>query len=429
MDATRQIKNLQSLLDVSKAMSGEIPLDNLLQVIAQKTMEVLEADRCSLFLYDEIRNELWSKVAEGLGDLKEIRFSLDRGIAGEVATTRTGINIPDAYTDPRFNAEIDKQTGYRTHSILCLPMNSSNGRLIGVIEVLNKRGGGPFDQEDEALLAALGTHAAIALERSQLIEAYVEKQRTDATLKLAHEIQMSLLPQTFPPFPDIPQIDLFATIHPAWEVGGDLYDFFLTDNGLIFFAIGDVAGKGVPASLFMAITRTLIKVSARKGLQPHKVLQEVNTELCYNNESCTFVTLFCGILDPSTGEVVYANAGHNPPLVIRPGKELVYLDNGGGIAAGVLEEADYQTQHMHLDAGDSLFLYTDGVTEAMDPKKEMFSENRLKDEIQSLQENSSQEIVATILEKITNFSKGVPQRDDITLMNVKMTAESKVNKS
>ena len=429
MDITRQVKNLQSLLDVAKAMAGEIPLDNLLQVITQKTEEVLEAERCSLFLYDEGRDELWSKVATGLGGLEEIRFPLDRGIAGEVARTGKGINIPDAYADPRFNAEIDKQTGYRTHSILCWPMTTSNGRLIGVIEVLNKQGGGPFLQEDETLLTALGTHAVIALERSQLIEAYVEKQRTDATLKLAHDIQMSLVPQTFPPFPAIPQIDLYATIQPAWEVGGDLYDFFLTDNGLIFFAIGDVAGKGVPASLFMAITRTLVKVSARKGLQPHEILHEVNTELCSNNDSCTFVTLFCGTLDPGTGDVRYASAGHNPPLIIRPRKEILYLDNGGGIAAGVLEEAVYQTQHMHLDAGDSLFLYTDGVTEAMDSKKELFSEQRLIKEMHNLQGNSSQEIVTTILETITDFSKGVHQGDDITLMNIKMKVDPQVNKS
>ena len=429
MDITRQVKNLQSLLDVAKAMAGEIPLDNLLQVITQKTEEVLEAERCSLFLFDEGRNELWSKVATGLGVLEEIRFPLDRGIAGEVARTGKGINISEAYDDPRFNAEIDKQTGYRTHSILCWPMATSKGRLIGVIEVLNKGGGRPFDQEDEALLQALGTHAAIVLERSQLIEAYVEKQRTDAALKLAHEIQMSLLPQTFPPFPEIPQVDLFATIQPAWEVGGDLYDFFLTDQGFIFFAIGDVAGKGVPASLFMAITRTLIKVSARKGLQPHEILHEVNTELCSNNDSSTFVTLFCGILDPSTGDVLYANAGHNPPLIIRPHQELLSLDYGGGIAAGVLEEATYQTQHMRLGPGDSLFMYTDGVTEAMGPTREMFSEKRLLDEMRNLQDHSSQDMVTTILETITNFSKGAHQGDDITLMNIKMTPESKIKKS
>ena len=429
MEISRQLKNLQSLLDVAKAMAGEIPLENLLQVITQKTEEVLEAERCSLFLFDEGRNELWSKVATGLGGLKEIRFSLDRGIAGEVARTGKGINIPEAYVDPRFNAEIDKQTGYRTHSILCLPMTTSSGRLIGVIEVLNKGGGGPFDQEDEALLGALGTHAAIALERSKLINAYVEKQRTDAALKLAHEIQMSLLPQTFPAFPEIPHIDLYATIQPVWEVGGDLYDFFLTEKGLIFFAIGDVAGKGVPASLFMAITKTLLKVSARKGLQPHEILHEVNTEICSNNESCTFVTLFCGTLNPATGDVLYANAGHNPPLILRPHKELLCLDSESGIAAGVLEESTYQTQYIQLDPGDSLFMYTDGITEAMDQKKEMFSEKRLRGELTSLRDHSSQEMVTTILETITNYSNGVPRRDDITLMNIKMTSESSVNKS
>ena len=429
MDSTRQVKNLQSLLEVSKVMSGEIPLDSLLQVIVQKTEEVLEADRCSLFLFDEVRNELWSKVAHGLGDSKEIRFPLNRGIAGSVATTRAGINIPDAYSDPRFNPEIDKETGYHTHSILCLPMTSSNGRLIGVIEVLNKRGGGPFEQEDEGLLAALGTHAAIALERSQLIEAYVAKQRTDAALKLAHDIQMSLLPQTFPAFPNIPQVDLYASIQPAWEVGGDLYDFFLTDHGLIFFAIGDVAGKGVPASLFMAITRTLLKVSARKGLQPHEILREVNTELSCNNDSCTFVTIFCGTLDPATGDVLYANAGHNSPLIIRPHRELVCLETGGGIAAGVLEEAIYQTSRLHLEPEDSLFLYTDGVTEAMNPNKELFSEKRLMTEMERLGDYTSQDMVSTILKKVTNFSKGAPQKDDITVMNIKFNAEFTIKKS
>ena len=403
-------------------MSGEIPLDNLLEVIAVKTKDMLEADRCSLFLYDKARNELWSKVAQGLGPSKEIRFPLSEGIAGEVARTHAAINIPEAYTDSRFNRAIDEQTGYRTYSILCMPMTSSDGRLIGVIEVLNKVGGGHFDEEDEILLAALGTHAAIALERSQLIEAYVEKQRTDATLKLAHDIQMSLLPQTFPPFPDIPQVDLYAAIRPAWEVGGDLYDFFLTDSGHIFFAIGDVAGKGVPASLFMAITRTLLKGSGRKGVLPHKVLHEVNIELCDNNESCTFVTLFCGILNPSTGEVLYANAGHNPPLVLRPSREIQYLENGRGIAAGVLQESTYQSEHLYLDSGDSLFLYTDGVTEAMDPTKKFFSEDRLSHELGSLQSHSSQAIVSAILQAVTDFSKGVRQSDDITLMNVRMTA-------
>ncbi len=138
MEGERQIRDLRALLEVSKAMAGEHSLDNLLQIIVQKADEVMEADRCTLFLYDESRNELWSKIAEQLVGLREIRFPVDVGIAGEVATTRTACNVPDAHADRRFNRDFDLQTGYRTQSILCVPMISSSGKLIGVIEILKK---------------------------------------------------------------------------------------------------------------------------------------------------------------------------------------------------------------------------------------------------------------------------------------------------
>jgi len=219
VDIERELRNLNALLAVSKAMSSEVQLDNLLQVIMQKTLEVMEAERTSLFLYDEQRNELWSKIAQELGPLQEIRFPVGVGIAGHVAQTHQRVNLPDAYKDPRFNTDFDKQTGYRTRSLLCLPLVSSNGKLIGVVQVLNKKGGSVFDERDESLLAAFGAHAAVALERAQLIEAYVEKQRMEEALKLAHEIQMSMLPKCFSPFPQRTDFDLYAVIEPAREVG------------------------------------------------------------------------------------------------------------------------------------------------------------------------------------------------------------------
>jgi len=264
IDIEREIRNLNAILEVSKAMSSEIQLDNLLQVIVQKTVEIMEADLASLFLYDEGRNELWSKIAHKLGQLQEIRFAVGVGIAGDVAKTRQVANIADAYTDPRFNPDFDKQTGYRTRSLLCLPMTSSKGKLVGVIQVLNKKDKGVFDERDESLLAALAAHAAVALERAQLTEVYVEKQRMDEALKLAREIQMGMLPKRFPPFPHRPEIDLYAAIEPAREVGGDFYDFMLIDDDHLGFAIGDVSGKGVPASLFMSVTKTLLRVTAGK---------------------------------------------------------------------------------------------------------------------------------------------------------------------
>ena len=315
-DSQRQARNLNALLRVSKALATEIRLDDLLQVIVEKAAEVMDADRATLFLYDESRNELWSKTTQRL-EIKEIRLPLGVGIAGTVAETRTPINIPDAYADARFDPDFDKETGYRTRSILCLPLIGNGDRLIGVIQVLNKKDQEVFNEADESLLSGLSAHITVALERARLIEAYVEKQRMEETLKLAHDIQMSMVPKIFPPFPDRSEFDIFATLAPAKEVGGDFYDFFFIDNDHLCFAVGDVSGKGVPASLFMAVTKTLFRATASNGGTPGEILARLNAEICRDNDSCMFVTLFCAILNIRTGQVDYSNGGHNPPYYLH----------------------------------------------------------------------------------------------------------------
>ena len=234
--AARELRNLNAILEVSRALSSEVQLDSLLHVIMGKTLEVMEAERTSLFLYDEQRQELWSKIAQSLGPTEEIRFPISVGVAGLVAQTHQGVNLSDAYLHPRFNPEFDKRTGYRTRSLLCLPLLKGDGKLLGVIQVLNKKHG-VFDERDESLLTAFGAHAAVALERAQLIEAYVQQQRMAESLKLAREIQMSMLPKRFPPFPQRTDFDLYAIIEPAREVGGDFYDFLLLDDERLGVAI------------------------------------------------------------------------------------------------------------------------------------------------------------------------------------------------
>ncbi len=266
-DSQRQTRNLNALLKVSKALASEIRLDDLLQVIVEKAAEVMDADRATLFLYDESRNELWSKTTQRL-EIKEIRLPLGVGIAGHVAKTRTAINIPDTYADARFDPDFDKETGYRTRSILCLPLIGNGDRLIGVIQVLNKKDQEVFNEADESLLGGLSDHITVALERARLIEAYVEKERMEEALKLAHDIQMSMLPKIFPPFPERHEFDIFAAIAPAKEVGGDLYDFFFIDDNHLCFAIGDVSGKGVPASLFMARDQDPVQSHRRQRRHP-----------------------------------------------------------------------------------------------------------------------------------------------------------------
>jgi serine phosphatase RsbU (regulator of sigma subunit) len=418
VDIERELRNLNAILEVSKAMSSEVQLDNLLQVIVQKTIEVMEADLASLFLYDKGRNELWSKIAHKLGQLQEIRFPVGVGIAGDVARTRQVANIADAYTDPRFNPDFDKQTGYRTRSLLCLPMMNSNGKLVGVIQVLNKKNRGVFDERDESLLAALGAHAIVALERAQLTEAYVEKQRMEEALKLAHDIQMSMLPKRFPPFPHRSEFDLYAAIEPAREVGGDFYDFMLIDDDHLSFAIGDVSGKGVPAALFMSVTKTLLRVIASQHRRPAAVLAELNNELCRDNDMNMFVTLFYGILHLRTGALEYSSGGHNPPYVLAHNGAVEPLAKTKGMVLGVLMDTSYQATTRQLRAGDGLFLYTDGVTEAMDRAYNQFSDPRLLECLTRARGLSPEALIHNVLEALQQFSSGAEQSDDITALAI-----------
>ena len=175
-ETSGQTRKLTILLDVSKALANQLRLDDLLNTIIRKTTEALDAERATLFLYDQARDELWSKTADHL-EIREIRFPVGVGIAGDVAKTRAVANIVDAYADARFNPDFDQQTGYRTRSVLCMPLSGRHNELIGVIQVLNKKNQGGFDQEDESLLGGLNAHISVALERAQLIEAYIEKDR------------------------------------------------------------------------------------------------------------------------------------------------------------------------------------------------------------------------------------------------------------
>jgi sigma-B regulation protein RsbU (phosphoserine phosphatase) len=248
-----------------------------------------------------------------------------------------------------------------------------------------------------------------------LKETTAAKERIESELEIAHDIQMSMVPKIFPPFPNRSEFDIYATLVPAREVGGDLYDFFFIDEDRLCFAIGDVSGKGVPASLFMAVTRTLLKATAGKVDSPDGILSRLNKEICDGNESCMFVTIFCGILDIRTGQVEYSNGGHNLPYFLCP-EGIKPLENTGGMALGLTENAVYRSERMVLRAGEGLFLYTDGVTEAMDENENLFSEHRLEEFLGRVGGSSVAEIIRRAVGEVKDFSAGVLQSDDITIL-------------
>jgi sigma-B regulation protein RsbU (phosphoserine phosphatase) len=253
----------------------------------------------------------------------------------------------------------------------------------------------------------------------ELTETTAAKERIESELMIAHDIQMSILPKVFPPFPHREEFDIYALIDPAREVGGDFYDFFFVDDERLCFVIGDVSGKGVPAALFMAMTKTLIKATSSRGITPGEILTRVNRELSQGNDSCMFVTIFCGLLSTTTGEIFYANGGHNDPFILRKGNEAAWLEGNRGLVVGAMEHTVYETGQTILQPGESIFLYTDGVTEALNTREELFSDDRLRKKITFLQAHPPEEVISGVAEEIARFSNNMPQADDIAMMMIR----------
>jgi phosphoserine phosphatase RsbU/P len=253
---------------------------------------------------------------------------------------------------------------------------------------------------------------------NDLRETTAARERIESELKIAHDIQMSMVPKTFPPFPDRREFDIYATLVPAREVGGDFYDFFLIDDQRLCFAIGDVSGKGIPVSLFMALTKTMFRASGdHRGATAEGILSTLNGDIYRDNDPCMFVTMFCGILDVQTGRVDFSNAGHNLPYVVSNGT-VTALTNPGGMALGVAHSANLRAGHIVLRAGDRLVLYTDGVTDAMDESEEFFSQARLETTLQGGSAQSIKAVVEEVVSEVRRFCTGAPQADDMALLVV-----------
>lgn len=257
----------------------------------------------------------------------------------------------------------------------------------------------------------------------RLTETTAAKERIESELRIARDIQRDFLPRTFPPFPDRQEFELYAVMEPAKEVAGDFYDFFFVDDTHLCFVIADVSGKGVPAALFMAMSLTLIKATARYGLPPEEILCRVNNVLARENDSCMFVTAFLGILDTESGEVIYANGGHNPPLHLKHGGGVAWPARSGSLMVGVMEDAPYRCERILLEPGDCLFLYTDGVNEAINAREEAFSNDRLERRLRALQGYEIKDVVFGIMADVRAFTGEAPQFDDITMMVIQYRGE------
>jgi len=238
-------------------------------------------------------------------------------------------------------------------------------------------------------------------------------------LNIATAIQTSILPKTFPPFPDRKEFDIYAKMLTAKEVGGDLYDFFLIDKYRLGIVIGDVSGKGIASALLMAVCKTLLKITAYKGIPADNILYEVNNILVDESPSNMFVTVFYGVLDTRNGAFEYCNGGHNSPYLISNEGKVKQLENIGGLLLGAMKDAEYESNIAMLNPGDTLFLYTDGITEAFNKQDEEFDESRLVNSLLNKAPQSANDIINNVISDVQTFSDGAEQSDDITCLALK----------
>lgn len=271
-------------------------------------------------------------------------------------------------------------------------------------------------QQDELRKANADLEQRVIERTEQLRATMTEKERISSELRVASSIQQSILPRTFPPYPDRMEFDLYAESLPAREMGGDFYDFFLIDTHRLGVVIADVSGKGVPAAIFMTVSRTLIKAEAMTGIDPGECLQQANQLLCQDNDAAMFVTVFYGVLDLRSGELVYANGGHNSPYLLSANGTASVLNGTGGIALGVIDDAVFQSRRLTLEAGNQLFLFTDGITEAMNIDEELFSDARLAASLAQARTQDPRELLGQVVTAVRSFVAAAPQSDDLTAL-------------
>lgn len=245
----------------------------------------------------------------------------------------------------------------------------------------------------------------------------VKEEHDKTELALAGRIQASMLPAVFPPYPDRKDFEIYASMTPAREVGGDFYDFFLVDDSHLCLMIADVSGKGIPAALFMMASKILLEHNVKMGKTPAQVLSDVNTALCNKNVEDMFVTAWIGILDLAAGKMICANAGHEYPIMRKPGEPYKIIKDKHGLVLGGMRDVGYRDYELEMDPGASLFLYTDGLTEAIDPDKQMFGTDRIEEKLNTDPNRSPEEIVCGMKEAVGEYVKGMEPFDDLTMMS------------
>ncbi len=417
-----EIDRLTTLYQIAQTINSSLNLDEVLNMVMDRVIEVTGAERGFLMLVDET-GQLDFKAARHMdrADIEEPAFQVSRGIVEQVARTGQALLATDAQFDDRLSSRASIFF-LGVHSILCVPLRVKD-RITGLVYVDSRLHAGSFNDDDLQMLTTFANQAAIAIDNAQkytelqeLYRTVREKERMEQELRLAYGIQARLLPQHVP---QVPGWEFAAVWQPAREVSGDFYDFIPTSDRRWGLFIADVADKGVPAALFMAMARGLLWASRADAGSPAQALAQTNRHLEAHAAPGMFITACYAILDPTTGVVTYANAGHNRPLLAHADGTVVELSSSD-IALGVVSDASYQEHRVTLIPGDALVLYTDGVTDAMNAAEEHFGRDRLIHVVARTRSEGATAVTRHIVQAVQEFSAGATPFDDLTLVVVSL---------
>jgi phosphoserine phosphatase len=416
----------KKLIELSRRLAATGDLQSILSTVIDALRDLLDADRATVFEFDPKTNELFTQVAHGIGDAHDapsvIRIPMGAGIAGAAATGKHIVNIPDAYADERFNRAVDQRTGYRTRTILAIPLLDHEGHMVGVAQVLNRREG-VFTEEDEMLAEGLAANAAVAMKRGRLIEDRIERERLEREMDVAKDIQAGTFPSKIP---QAPGWDVAGESNPAEFCGGDAYDVVGLVDGSIapagaepeeyVFAIADATGHGVASALSSVQMRGMMRLGLRLRQPIVKLAEEINAQLCEDLPDGRFVTAWLARIDCRTGDVHTVSAGQGPILIYRRATD-DFLTHGADmppLGVFALPYADEDSQRFRLESGDILVAITDGFYEAPSPQKDRFDEDRIKEIVRANRDRSSREILDAIKKVVHDFSEHRPLEDDQT---------------
>ncbi len=404
------LKGLNRLLEVTRLLAEEIDTAKILDTIAAEATKALHCDRAILYQFDSKRNVLFASA----GASHELVVPLNQGIPGYVARQRSLVNIPDAPRDERWHPAYDKLAGYQTQTVLAAPLVASrDGRLLGVLEMLNNVGG-PFDADDESLALAFSHHAAAALDRARLVAEIHQRRELDASLKVAREVQRRFMPSKLP---TIDGYEVATWWFPNEAVGGDYCDVIRLPSGDVLLCVADVSGHGLGPSLLMASVRAALRTLILSHDLPQTLLEQLANALAEDFEHGSFITMCLTKLAPTTGELTFSNAGHGPALVRQAATgQFVELDSTG-VPLGVIVPTDYPAgPPLTLASGDLMVLATDGIVESFNQRGEQFGVERLKQLITKLARAPIQEVVRSIGREVELHYVGDSPPDDLTVL-------------